>query len=161
MPSLRNCKSFISHAWNYNDDYYRCEKFLNDAAHFDWTNLTGASSETAYLSQLTQLQTRLEQVRSGTVSSLMRYWKRLGEHESRLTEITPTTVEISSEDSAPSNITMLLSTWALKDGLRRILDSRKDILRHLLHQLVAPKWIVDVIINNSDMLKVKRHIVLI
>jgi hypothetical protein len=40
MPALRNYKVFISHAWDYNEDYYRCVKFLNDAVHFDWTNLS-------------------------------------------------------------------------------------------------------------------------
>lgn len=40
MPALRNYKVFISHAWDYNEDYYRCERFLNEAPNFDWTNLS-------------------------------------------------------------------------------------------------------------------------
>jgi hypothetical protein len=40
MPTLRNYRVFISHAWRYDEDYYRCEKFLNDAPHFEWTNLS-------------------------------------------------------------------------------------------------------------------------
>lgn len=40
MPALRQYKVFISHAWDYNDDYYRLEKFLNEAPNFVWTNLS-------------------------------------------------------------------------------------------------------------------------
>jgi hypothetical protein len=40
MPSLKNYKVFISHAWDYNEDYYRIEKWLNEAPYFVWTNLS-------------------------------------------------------------------------------------------------------------------------
>jgi hypothetical protein len=40
MPALRNYKVFISHAWDYNDDYYRLVKFLNGAPNFTWTNMS-------------------------------------------------------------------------------------------------------------------------
>jgi len=40
MPTLRTYKIFISHAWKYNDDYYRLVKFLNAASNFSWTNLS-------------------------------------------------------------------------------------------------------------------------
>ncbi len=40
MPVLRTYKLFISHAWDYNADYYRIEKFLNDAPNFQWVNLS-------------------------------------------------------------------------------------------------------------------------
>jgi MTH538 TIR-like domain (DUF1863) len=40
MPILRNYKVFISHAWDYNEDYYRIEKWLNEAPNFIWTNLS-------------------------------------------------------------------------------------------------------------------------
>ena len=40
MPALRKYKIFISHAWDYNDDYYRCEQFLNEAPNFEWINLS-------------------------------------------------------------------------------------------------------------------------
>jgi hypothetical protein len=40
MPTLRVYNLFISHAWDYSDEYYRIEKFLNDAPHFDWKNLS-------------------------------------------------------------------------------------------------------------------------
>jgi len=29
---------FISHAWDYNDEYYRLEELLNDADGFEWKN---------------------------------------------------------------------------------------------------------------------------
>ena len=40
MPALRNYKVFISHAWDYDEDYYRVERFLNEAQFFLWTNLS-------------------------------------------------------------------------------------------------------------------------
>lgn len=40
MPALRTYKVFISHAWDYYDDYYRIEKFLNNAPNFAWENLS-------------------------------------------------------------------------------------------------------------------------
>lgn len=40
MPALRTYRVFISHAWQYNDDYYRCEQFLNAAPNFQWINLS-------------------------------------------------------------------------------------------------------------------------
>ena len=40
MPALRPYKVFISHAWAHNDDYYRCETFLNEAPNFNWVNLS-------------------------------------------------------------------------------------------------------------------------
>ncbi len=38
MPILRNYNIFISHAWRYNEDYYRLEKFLDSAPNFSWRN---------------------------------------------------------------------------------------------------------------------------
>jgi hypothetical protein len=31
---------FISHAWDYNEDYYRLVRMLDEAPHFSWTNLS-------------------------------------------------------------------------------------------------------------------------
>jgi hypothetical protein len=38
MPQLKIYDLFLSHAWNYNEDYYRLEKMLNDASYFIWRN---------------------------------------------------------------------------------------------------------------------------
>ena len=38
MPRLKTYDVFISHAWTYHDDYYRVERFLNDAPFFRWRN---------------------------------------------------------------------------------------------------------------------------
>lgn len=38
MPGLKTYDLFISHAWRYNDDYYRLEKLLNNAPYFSWRN---------------------------------------------------------------------------------------------------------------------------
>jgi hypothetical protein len=40
MPTLRNYSVFISHAWDYSEDYDRLEKFLDQALNFSWTNLS-------------------------------------------------------------------------------------------------------------------------
>jgi hypothetical protein len=38
MPEPRTYRVFISHAWTYNDDYYRLESMLDDAPYFNWRN---------------------------------------------------------------------------------------------------------------------------
>lgn len=38
MPPLKTYDLFISHAWKYNDDYYRLVNLLNGAANFKWRN---------------------------------------------------------------------------------------------------------------------------
>jgi hypothetical protein len=38
MPALKNYGLFISHAWNYNDDYYKMVDYLRSAPYFDWRN---------------------------------------------------------------------------------------------------------------------------
>ncbi len=38
MPPLKTYDLFISHAWKYNDDYYRLVNLLNAAANFKWRN---------------------------------------------------------------------------------------------------------------------------
>jgi len=40
MPALRTYNIFISHAWEYHDDYYRLEEFLKEAPNFQWKNLS-------------------------------------------------------------------------------------------------------------------------
>ena len=38
MPQLKTYDVFISHAWNYHEDYFRVVRFLNDALYFTWRN---------------------------------------------------------------------------------------------------------------------------
>ena len=40
MPTLRIYNTFISHAWKYDDDYYRVERMLNESPNFEWKNLS-------------------------------------------------------------------------------------------------------------------------
>jgi len=40
MPELRTYNVFISHSWNYDDDYYRLEKLLDNASNFKWKNFS-------------------------------------------------------------------------------------------------------------------------
>lgn len=57
MPTLRNYKIFISHAWAYDGDYYRIESFLQQAQNFVWTNLSVPKHDP--LSTAEQLTTQL------------------------------------------------------------------------------------------------------
>lgn len=38
MPQLKTYDVFISHAWNYHEDYLRVVQFLDDAQYFNWRN---------------------------------------------------------------------------------------------------------------------------
>ncbi len=38
MPSLKTYDLFISHAWQYDNDYYRIVDFLKEASMFQWRN---------------------------------------------------------------------------------------------------------------------------
>ncbi|WP_300303128.1 TIR domain-containing protein [Ferrovibrio sp.] len=38
MPALKTYDLFVSHAWRYNDDYYRLVKLLEDASNFYMRN---------------------------------------------------------------------------------------------------------------------------
>ena len=38
MPELKMYDLFLSHAWRYNDDYYKLEKMLKEASLFKWRN---------------------------------------------------------------------------------------------------------------------------
>jgi hypothetical protein len=38
MPELKTYDLFISHAWRYNDEYYRLVEMLDEASYFDWRN---------------------------------------------------------------------------------------------------------------------------
>lgn len=45
MPELKIYDLFISHAWRYNDDYYRLEKMLKEASLFKWRNYSVPSHD--------------------------------------------------------------------------------------------------------------------
>lgn len=45
MPALRPYNVFISHAWNYSDDYDRVVQFLDGAPNFDYLNLSVPSHD--------------------------------------------------------------------------------------------------------------------
>ena len=38
MPELKTYDLFLSHAWRYNDQYYRLEEMLRNALYFKWRN---------------------------------------------------------------------------------------------------------------------------
>ena len=45
MPRLRPYDLFLSHAWDYDDDYYRLENLLLQAPNFWWNNLSVPSHD--------------------------------------------------------------------------------------------------------------------
>ena len=47
MPSLRTYRVFISHAWDYSDDYWRVVQFLDESRNFWWENLSVPQHEAA------------------------------------------------------------------------------------------------------------------
>jgi len=59
MPRLKTYDVFISHAWNYHDDYYRVEKFLNDAPLFRWRNYSVPKHDPLQLPSTSALKDQL------------------------------------------------------------------------------------------------------
>jgi len=45
MPILKNRMIFISHAWAYNQHYYKIVEWLNDASNFSWSNCSVPSHD--------------------------------------------------------------------------------------------------------------------
>lgn len=45
MPTLKNRMIFISHAWEYNQHYYKIEKWLNETQNFFWSNCSVPSHD--------------------------------------------------------------------------------------------------------------------
>jgi hypothetical protein len=45
MPILKIYHVFISHAWTYNDDYYRLVEMFNNAPNFKWKNYSVPSHD--------------------------------------------------------------------------------------------------------------------
>jgi hypothetical protein len=64
MPALRPYKLFISHVWNYNDEYWSVVNRLNEAPNFWWENLSVPEhdplkfSDTEHLAKLLRDQMR-------------------------------------------------------------------------------------------------------
>ena len=64
VPALKTYDLFISHAWKYNDEYYRLEAFLNAAPNFQWRNYSVPQHDPAIVNSSNALsQALLRQVR--------------------------------------------------------------------------------------------------
>lgn len=59
MPALKTYDLFISHAWKYNDEYYRLENFLNGAPNFKWRNYSVPQHDPAIVNSARALQEAL------------------------------------------------------------------------------------------------------
>ena len=60
MPALRTYDVFISHAWNYHEDYNRIVKFLNEANNFKWRNYSVPVHDPADANSRAKLQEALK-----------------------------------------------------------------------------------------------------
>lgn len=59
MPTLRTYDLFISHAWTYNDDYYRLVGLLDSARNFDWRNFSVPEHDPLHNGSSAQLRAAL------------------------------------------------------------------------------------------------------
>jgi hypothetical protein len=66
MPTLRTYSLFISHAWVYNDDYYRLVDLLNQAPNFSWRNYSVPSHDGLDAGNARELQDALDRQISPT-----------------------------------------------------------------------------------------------
>ncbi len=60
MPKLRTYPIFISHSWDYNDEYYKLEEMLDDAPNFKWRNLSVPEHDSLDTSTDEELEEELE-----------------------------------------------------------------------------------------------------
>lgn len=61
MPALKTYDLFISHAWDYNDEYYRLVDFLEQAPYFSWRNYSVPEHDRLVANNATALTNALRQ----------------------------------------------------------------------------------------------------
>lgn len=72
MPSLRTYDLFISHAWDYNNQYYNLTNLLNDYSLFNFRNYSVPEHDPINFSTTSQLYNQLEeQIRQSSVVLLI------------------------------------------------------------------------------------------
>ncbi len=54
MPVLKTYDLFISHAWNYNSDYYKMVDFLKTVPYFNWRNYSVPEHDPLPMTKLAQ-----------------------------------------------------------------------------------------------------------
>ncbi len=54
MPALKTYDLFISHAWDYNDDYYKIVNYLKSAPYFLWRNYSVPEHDPLPMTKLAQ-----------------------------------------------------------------------------------------------------------
>jgi len=68
MPELRIYNLFVSHAWAYNDDYYRLIEMLDDAPNFHYRNLSVPEHDPLHAGSRQQLEQDLyDQIRPTSI----------------------------------------------------------------------------------------------
>ena len=61
MPQLHRYKIFISHAWQYNTDYYRLIGMLDDASNFSYANYSVPKHDPVDANHISKLKEELRQ----------------------------------------------------------------------------------------------------
>lgn len=59
MPALRNYHILISHSWDYNDQYEKVKKWLNDAPYFSWNDYSVPLTKPLAVESKTELKKKL------------------------------------------------------------------------------------------------------
>ena len=60
MPELKTYRIFISHAWKYNEDYYRLIDYLEDASNFKFHNYSVPEHDPVIANDKTKLKEELK-----------------------------------------------------------------------------------------------------
>ena len=60
MPPIKTYLLFISHAWTYNDEYYRLVNLLDNANNFSWHNYSVPEHDPADANNTSKLKTALQ-----------------------------------------------------------------------------------------------------
>ena len=130
MPELRIYNVFISHAWNYNDEYYRLRDMLNNAANFSWRDYSVPSHDplTGALRQqfMDRIQlTHIVLVLSGmyaTYSDWMQREMRIARNMGKpILAIIPQGAErVPTDIQAMANDIVRWNTQSVVDAIRRL-----------------------------------------
>ena len=68
MPQLRGYKLFISHAWDYKEEYYRLKEYLDSAPDFKWSDYSVPFHDPIDSNKAQEIKRKIdEQIRQSSV----------------------------------------------------------------------------------------------